>query len=101
MAEGSVDLSVEDEARTAELPKYLGSPIKRREDPRLITGGGTYVDDVNLPGMVYLTLVRSPYAHARISSMDVEAARQAPGVLAVVTNADLQDVLGPLPTDAG
>ena len=102
MAEGSVELPIEEQpAPSAELPKYLGQPIKRREDPRLVTGQGTYVDDINLPGMTYLALLRSPYAHARITSINVEAARGAPGVLVVVTNADLEDVIGALPADPG
>ncbi len=101
MAGTSTSESAVEETPVAALPKYLGQPIKRREDPRLITGQGTYVDDVRLPGMVYLALLRSPYGHARIRSINVEAAKQAPGVLAVVTNADLEGKLGPLPTDAG
>jgi carbon-monoxide dehydrogenase large subunit len=88
-------------ARMAALPKYLGQPIKRREDPRLITGGGSYVDDIRLPGMVYLAFLRSPYGHARLRSVSADAARGAPGVLAVATAADLGDALGQLPADAG
>src|SRR6266508_5636252 len=79
-------------------PKLLGTPIKRREDPRLITGTATYVDDVKLPGMAYLAVLRSPHAHARVRSIDTSAAQQAPGVLAVITAADIGDALaGPLP----
>src|SRR5947208_16062368 len=89
------------ENRRAALPKYLGAPIKRREDPRLVTGQGSYVEDVTLPGMAHLALLRSPHGHARIASVDLTAARAATGVLAVVTNAELEGRLGPLPTDAG
>jgi len=89
------------ESRPAALPRYLGEPIKRREDPRLVTGQGSYVDDVALPNVAHLALLRSPHGHARITSLDLSAARGAPGVLAAVSNADLQERLGPLPTDFG
>src|SRR5438094_9717235 len=75
----------------------LGTPVKRREDPRLITGQATYVDDIKLPGMVHMTVLRSPYGHARINSIDTEAARQYPGVLAVYTAQDLKGVVGNVP----
>jgi len=79
-------------------PKTLGQPIKRREDPRLITGSATYVDDLRLPGLAYLAVVRSPYAHARVKDIRTEAAREAPGVLAVVTAKDIEGATtGPLP----
>src|SRR3990172_8099940 len=68
---------------------YIGRPMKRVEDQRLITGQGHYVDDLKLPGQAHLVFVRSPYAHARISSLNVEAARKAPGVIAVVTAKEL------------
>jgi carbon-monoxide dehydrogenase large subunit len=79
------------------MPTLFGSAIKRREDPRLITGAATYVDDVKLPGLTYAAILRSPYAHARITSIDVSAARRAPGVLAVYTGADIKDRLVPVP----
>src|SRR5512132_1064060 len=63
----------------------------RKEDPRFIRGRGNYVDDVNLPGMLHLAILRSPYAHARISSIDVTAAQAHPKVKAVVTGADLAE----------
>jgi carbon-monoxide dehydrogenase large subunit len=72
------------------LPKLVGEPIKRREDPRLISGTSTYVDDVRLVGMLYCGIVRSIHAHAKIRSIDTEAARQHPGVYAVITGADLK-----------
>jgi carbon-monoxide dehydrogenase large subunit len=78
-------------------PKFVGMPIKRREDPRLITGTATYVDDLHLPGMTYMAVLRSPYAHARLVRLDVEAARRDPRVLAVLTGDDIKDVPGPLP----
>lgn len=79
------------------IAALLGSPIKRREDPRLITGQATYVDDIKLPGMVHMAVLRSPYGHARINSVDTEAARQHPGVLAVYTAQDLKGVVGNVP----
>jgi carbon-monoxide dehydrogenase large subunit len=79
------------------MPTLFGSSIKRREDPRLITGAATYVDDVKLPGLTYAAILRSPYAHARITSIDVTAARQAAGVVAVFTGAEIKDKLVPVP----
>ncbi|MEX1248494.1 MAG: xanthine dehydrogenase family protein molybdopterin-binding subunit [Anaerolineales bacterium] len=69
--------------------RYFGERIKRNEDPRLLTGRALFVDDVNLPGMAHVAFVRSPYAHANIRSIDVTAAKELPGVLAVYTAADL------------
>src|SRR5437764_13025661 len=84
----------------AVAPKYMGQRIRRREDPRLITGRSTYVDDLKLPGTLYMGVLRSPYAHARIKSINVERARAAPGVVAVVTAPDIADaVTGPLPLE--
>jgi len=68
----------------------VGSRIKRREDPRLIMGRGTYVDDIQLPRMTYAAILRSPYAHARIRSINVDKAKALPGVVAVIMGADLQ-----------
>src|SRR5271163_5334113 len=67
----------------------MGHSIKRKEDLRFIQGKGNYVDDVNLPDMVYGHMVRSPYAHARLKSINAEAAKQLPGVLAIITGEDL------------
>jgi carbon-monoxide dehydrogenase large subunit len=66
----------------------LGQPVSRFEDPRLLRGGGRYVDDMVLPRTVFGHVLRSPHAHARISRIDTTAARVAPGVLAVLTGAD-------------
>lgn len=79
------------------MTTIFGSAIKRREDPRLITGTATYTDDVKLPGLTYAAMLRSPYAHARITGIDIEAARQAPGVLAVFTGRDVQSRTTPVP----
>src|ERR1700748_3992960 len=67
----------------------MGHPIKRKEDLRFIQGKGNYIDDVQLPGMVYGHMVRSPYAHARITAIRIEEAKKLPGVLAVITGEDL------------
>jgi len=64
---------------------YFGRPIKRREDPRLITGQGKFIDDFRLPEILFMEVVRSPYAHARILKIDSRAAEAMPGVVAVVT----------------
>ena len=73
----------------------LGAPVKRVEDPRFITGKGRYLDDIQLPGMVHIAILRSPYAHANIRSIDTSAAKAAPGVLAVIVGADIP--YNPLP----
>src|SRR5712692_2936456 len=79
----------------------IGQSVSRLEDPRLVQGLGRYSDDVNLPRQVYAVVVRSPHGHARITGIDPAAALRAPGVLAVLTGADLAaDGLGNLPTDA-
>src|SRR2546428_11192818 len=75
----------------------VGTPIKRREDPRLITGQATYVDDIKLLGMLHMAVLRSPYGHARINSVSTDAARKHPGVVAVYTAADLKGVVGDIP----
>jgi carbon-monoxide dehydrogenase large subunit len=77
--------------------KYVGQRVKRTEDPRLITGLGHYVDDIQLPNMHYVAFLRSMYAHARLASVDASAAVEAPGVVAVYTGADLGDTIGPVP----
>jgi aerobic carbon-monoxide dehydrogenase large subunit len=72
--------------------RVLGKSIKRREDPRFITGRGTYVDDVKLPGTTVAAFVRSPHAHARIKTIDTAAALKHPGVVAVFTGKDMTGV---------
>jgi carbon-monoxide dehydrogenase large subunit len=81
-------------------PRYMGQRIRRREDPRLITGSSTYVDDLKLPGALYMAVARSPHAHARLKRVNVEGARSLPGVVAAVTAADIAEaVTGPLPLE--
>ena len=85
---------------TARPPKLIGEPIKRREDPRLITGQGTYVDDLQPPGTLHLAVVRSPYAHARVTRIDASTARKAPGVVAVLTPEEVRQSSEPIPVAA-
>jgi aerobic carbon-monoxide dehydrogenase large subunit len=73
----------------------LGAPIKRVEDPKFITGKGRYLDDVQLTGTTHLAILRSPYAHAKINSIDISRAKAMPGVLAVFVGADIP--YNPLP----
>ncbi|HEY3336272.1 MAG TPA: xanthine dehydrogenase family protein molybdopterin-binding subunit [Candidatus Limnocylindrales bacterium] len=79
----------------------LGAPVKRVEDPRFITGKGRYLDDIKLPGMVHISILRSPYAHANIRSIDTTAAAAAPGVIAVITGADIPYNALPMAWPAG
>jgi carbon-monoxide dehydrogenase large subunit len=80
----------------------IGQGVSRFEDPRLLQGGGRYVDDITLPGMAHGVVVRSQHAHATIKSLDVSAAKEAPGVLAVLTAADIKAAgWGDLPIPGG
>ena len=76
--------------------KYVGQRIKRTEDPRLIKGLAHYVDDIRLPDTLHVSFVRSIYAHARITNVDITEAAKAPGVVAVFTGKDVSQV-GPVP----
>ena len=76
----------------------IGASLKRVEDPPLITGKGCYVDDIQLPGMVYLAVQRSPYPHAKILSIDTSKAKAMPGVEAVLTGNDISDKLNLAPS---
>ncbi|MXY22973.1 MAG: molybdopterin-dependent oxidoreductase [Acidobacteria bacterium] len=77
--------------------RIFGSGIRRREDPRLITGSATYTDDITLPGMVHAAMLRSEHAHAKITRIDTSKAAGAPGVVAVYTGADIEGALAPMP----
>ena len=80
----------------------MGAAVRRKEDYRFITGNGQYVDDINRPNQVYAYIVRSPVAHARLASVDTAAARAVPGVVAVLTGADMAtDGIGGLPCGWG
>ncbi|MGI8901395.1 MAG: xanthine dehydrogenase family protein molybdopterin-binding subunit, partial [Nocardioides sp.] len=75
----------------------IGSPRRRKEDARLVVGRTRWTDNISLPGMLHLAMVRTPVAHATITSIDVETAKNSPGVIAVFTGADLADEQGSLP----
>lgn len=82
----------------AEAPtRMFGQAIKRREDPRLITGKGNYLDDIKLPGMLHAAILRSPYGHARIKNINLDAARALPGVVAIITGDEIALEQNPLP----
>ena len=78
--------------------RWLGKALNRVEDPRFLRGEGRYIDDISLPGMAHAAVVRSPHAHARIVRVDTTKAEQLPGVIKVLTGADLRDRAGPLPS---
>ncbi|MGA8390019.1 MAG: xanthine dehydrogenase family protein molybdopterin-binding subunit [Pseudolabrys sp.] len=80
----------------------IGQGVSRFEDPRLVRGGGRYTDDIKLPGLVHGVVLRSPRAHAKIRSIDITTAKTAPGVLAVLTSADIKAAgYGDLPVPGG
>ena len=85
-----VETSSEVRITTPEKVCGMGHRMKRKEDPRFIQGKGNYVDDVKLPGMLYMDIVRSPYAHARILKIDSSEALAMDGVVAVITGEDLK-----------
>ncbi len=78
-----------------EAKLWMGQPIKRKEDPRLITGMGRFIDDVKLSGMLYAAFLRSPYAHARIKKLDVSKAERHPGVVCVLTGEEVAKLTDP------
>ena len=80
------------EPRTDEATKVTGTRLLRKEDPALLTGEGRYTDDLQIPGALHMSVVRSPFAHARITSIDTAEALASPGVVAVYTGADLADL---------
>jgi carbon-monoxide dehydrogenase large subunit len=82
---------------TMKPARIFGSGIRRREDPRLITGTARYTDDITLPGMVHAAILRSAHAHARIARLETRRAKAAPGVVAVFTGGDIEGVLNPIP----
>src|SRR6266849_7616694 len=85
-------------ARPAAKPKGpVGARIERKEDVRFLTGAGQYTDDVKLANQSYACFLRSPHAHARITSIRTDAAKKSPGVLAIYTGADLPATVGGLP----
>ena len=79
----------------------VGAEVKRKEDPRLITGTSTYVSDIGMPGLHYVAFVRSPHAHARIRSIDTAAAARRQGVRMILTGRDLRGQCAPVPPGTG
>ncbi len=79
------------------MATLFGSGIKRREDPRFLTGRGTYTDDIKLAGLCHAAILRSPHAHAMVRRIDADSARSAPGVVAVFTGKELHDKVIPVP----
>jgi len=73
------------------IPSFIGAPVQRREDPALVTGAGRYVEDITPVGTLHLAIVRSPFAHADVTGIDVDAARDASGVWAIITPDDVAD----------
>ncbi|WP_462421542.1 xanthine dehydrogenase family protein molybdopterin-binding subunit [Salinicoccus sp. Marseille-QA3877] len=80
------------------MEKMVGQRIKRKEDPKLITGNGLYLDDIKIPGLLHASILRSPYPHANIISVNKDKALEVPGVIAVYTGKDLEGKLNPVPT---
>jgi len=95
-------MAVENRTSIAELPissaRYIGKSVNRVEDPSLVTGRTEFIDNVSLPGMVHCAMLRSPYAHAHIKSIDTSAAEKLPGVLGVLTGDEVAAVTIPIPT---
>jgi carbon-monoxide dehydrogenase large subunit len=91
-AGSSANVPTTDDVRVTTPGKVcgMGHRMKRKEDPRFLQGKGRYVDDVKLPGMLYMSIVRSPYAHAKIVKIDTSEALKMPGVVAVITGQDLK-----------
>jgi CO/xanthine dehydrogenase Mo-binding subunit len=77
--------------------KWVGQSIRRLEDPKFLLGRGGYIDDMRVRGMLHAALVRSPHAHAKITSIDTRAAKELPGVFAVVTGAEAAEITDPMP----
>src|SRR6202161_3964031 len=84
-------------AQTETQAPELGRARPRKEDARLVTGQTNWTDNIVLPGMLHMAFLRSPYAHAKITSVDVSAAKELPGVIAAFTGADFADEQGSLP----
>src|SRR5688572_23555411 len=103
MGPGKCDTTRSTMAHASDPSKYVGQPLKRREDRRLLLGAGTFVDDLHPAGSLHVVFVRSPHGHARLTKLDVRAARKAPGVAAVVTGEDVRHLgltainRGPMP----
>src|SRR3954453_2879511 len=88
---------VQPETAKPEPSRYVGRSLRRKEDPRLITGRATYTDDMTMPGMLYAAIVRSPEAHARITSIDTQGALDHPGAAARFTGRGPEGAEAPIP----
>ena len=89
-SDGGTAMTTEMTPRTSAEVGGMGHSPRRKEDPRFIQGKGNYIEDIKLPGMLWMDIVRSPYAHARIVNIDASKALAIPGVLAVITGKDLE-----------
>src|SRR2546430_10947145 len=78
-------------------PRLMGAEVKRKEDPRLVTGTSSYVDDITIPGLHYVAFVRSPHAHAKVGTIDTTAAAKRAGVFKIVTGQDIRAHCQPIP----
>lgn len=83
---------------TKTMTKKVGARLKRKEDPKLLTGNGYFADDIELPGMLHAAILRSPHAHAIIKNINIEKALQAPGVVKIYTGKDLEGKIGRIPS---
>ena len=81
--------------------KWVGSSVKRKEDPRLLTGDGHFVDDIQFANLKHAAILRSPHAHAHIRGIDTSKAEQLPGVLAVITGKDVEKIAAPFSHPGG
>src|SRR3954468_3826789 len=81
--------------------RMMGARVRRKEDPRLITGSSTYVDDLRIQGMGHVGILRSIYGHATINGIDTSAAKSHPGVIAVYTGEEFKRFTGPMPHGGG
>ena len=79
------------------MTNYIGKSIKRLEDKRFITGQGKYTDDIKIPGMVHAYILRSPYAHAHVKNIDTAEALKVPGVVSILTGADIPEAIAGVP----
>src|SRR5690242_21208973 len=75
---------------SAHADTHVGRAMRRREDPPLLRGQGRFLDDVRVDGVAHVVFVRSPHAHARLVALDVDAARKAPGIIAVLTGSEVE-----------
>lgn len=80
------------------MTTVVGTSLKRKEDPKLLTGSGYFSDDIKLPGMLHAVILRSPHAHAKIKNIHLDEALQSPGVVKIYTGKDLEGKIGRIPS---